>query len=131
MRSPNLPKIESILNKAIVCRIGMADGGEAYSIPVCFGYSDGKIYLHSAMSGIKITLLEKNPRCCFEVDQCDGIIRGEQPCASEMQYQSVIGFGRANIISDSTEKKHALNCIMRHYGAGCAVFPMMTSEMSV
>jgi nitroimidazol reductase NimA-like FMN-containing flavoprotein (pyridoxamine 5'-phosphate oxidase superfamily) len=118
----DLSEIESILNNAMVCRIGMADAGEPYIVPVCFGYSDGKIYLHSAVSGKKITLLEKNPRGCFEVDPCDGIIRGEQPCASEMQYQSVIGFGRANIISDSTEKKQGLNCIMCHYGGGMCGF---------
>ncbi len=118
----DLAEIESILKNATVCRIGMADGGEPYIVPVCFGYSNGKIYLHSAMSGKKITLLEKNPRCCFEVDQCDGIIRGDQPCASEMRYQSVIGFGRANIISDSAEKKLGLNCIMRHYGSGVCGF---------
>jgi nitroimidazol reductase NimA-like FMN-containing flavoprotein (pyridoxamine 5'-phosphate oxidase superfamily) len=90
----DLPEIESLLNKAIVCRIGMADSGKPSIVPVCFGYSDGKIYLHSAVSGKKLSCWRKNPRCCFEVDQCDGLIRGEQPCASEMRYQSVIGFGR-------------------------------------
>jgi hypothetical protein len=57
----DLSEIESILNNAMVCRIGMADAGEPYIVPVCFGYMDGKIYLHSAMSGKKITLLENTP----------------------------------------------------------------------
>ena len=72
----DLIEIESILNDAIVCRIGLADGGEPYIVPVCFGYLDGTIYLHSAMAGKKICDdLKKIPRCCFEVDQCDTIIQ--------------------------------------------------------
>ena len=37
-------------------------------------------------------------------------------------YQSVIGFGRAFFLSDRKEKKHGLNCIMRHYGRGTHEF---------
>ncbi len=67
--------------------------------------------------GKKIAMLEKNPRCCFEVDQCDTIIRAERPCSWGMRYKSVIGFGRAYFVSDNNEKKYGLNCIMRHYGS--------------
>ena len=118
----DLLEIESILNAATVCRIGLADGGEPYIVPVCFGYIDGIFYLHSAMSGKKIAMLKKNPRCCFEVDQYDTIIRTKRPCASGMRYQSVIGFGRAYFISDNEEKKKGLNSIMRHYGSGICEF---------
>jgi nitroimidazol reductase NimA-like FMN-containing flavoprotein (pyridoxamine 5'-phosphate oxidase superfamily) len=110
-------EIESILNDAAVCRIGLADGDEPYIVPVCFGYMDNTIYLHSAMAGKKILMLEKNPRCCFEVDQCDSIIRTDSPCAWGMRYRSVIGFGRASFIKDAEEKKTGLNCIMHHYGS--------------
>ena len=118
----DLFEIESILNDAPVCRIGLADGGEPYIVPVCFGYMNGTIYLHSALSGKKIAMLEKNPRSCIEVDHCDTIIRAERPCAWGMRYQSVIGFGRAYFISDHGEKKQGLNCIMRHYGSGMHEF---------
>jgi nitroimidazol reductase NimA-like FMN-containing flavoprotein (pyridoxamine 5'-phosphate oxidase superfamily) len=110
-------EIESILNDAPVCRIGLADGDEPYIVPVCFGYMDHTIYLHSAMAGKKILMLEKNPRCCFEVDQYDSIIRSERPCDWGMRYRSVIGFGRASFIKDAEEKKTGLNCIMHHYGS--------------
>ncbi len=113
----NLVEIESILNGAPVCRIGLADSDESYIVPLCFGYQEKTIYLHSAMAGKKITMLKKNPRCCFEVDQCDDIIRTENPCAWGMRYRSVIGFGRARFVNDAEEKKTGLNCIMHHYGS--------------
>ena len=114
----DIVEIESLLNEAPVCRIGLADGGEPYIVPVCFGYSAGRIYLHSALSGKKIMMLEKNPQCCFEVDLYESIIRSERSCAWGVRYKSVIGFGRACIVSENKEKQQGLNCIMCHYGSG-------------
>jgi len=74
------------------------------------------------MSGKKITMLEKNPWCCFDVDQSDTIIRTENPCSWVMRYRNVIGFGRAYFISDNGEKKKGLNSIMGHYGSGICEF---------
>jgi nitroimidazol reductase NimA-like FMN-containing flavoprotein (pyridoxamine 5'-phosphate oxidase superfamily) len=113
----DLFEIESILNDAPVCRIGLADSDEPYIVPLCFGYREKTIYLHSAMAGRKISMLVKNSRCCFEVDLYDQIIRAERPCSWGMQYRSVIGFGRARFIKDAEEKKTGLNCIMHHYGS--------------
>jgi len=115
-------EIEAILKKALVCRIGLADGGEPYIVPLSFGYEDGAVYLHSAVEGKKIAMLEKNPRCCFEVDICDRLIRSDNPCSWGMRYRSVIGFGRASIVTNAGEKRHGLNCIMRHYGGGTHEF---------
>jgi nitroimidazol reductase NimA-like FMN-containing flavoprotein (pyridoxamine 5'-phosphate oxidase superfamily) len=111
-------EIEAILREATVCRIGLADGGEPYVVPLSFGYEDGAVYIHSAPEGTKIALMVKNPRCCFEVDICDSIIRGNRPCMWGMRYRSVIGYGRAAIMSDPAEKRHGLACIMRHYDSG-------------
>ena len=54
-------EIESILHDAIVCRIGLAGGDEPYIVPLCFGYEDRTIYLHSALAGKKISMLKKIP----------------------------------------------------------------------
>jgi len=115
-------EIETILNEALVCRIGLADGEEPYVIPVSYGYDDNAIYIHSAPEGKKIAILEKNPRCCFEVDICDQVIRSDKACSWGMRYRSVIGHGRAAILTDPEEKKYGLNCIMRHYGCGIPDF---------
>ena len=109
-------EIESILQGSMICRLGLADGGEPYIVPLSFGYTGGAIYLHSALDGKKISMINRNPRCCFEIDQCGKVTRTEPPCAWGIEYRSVIGFGRACIIEDSEEKKRGLNCIMSHYG---------------
>jgi uncharacterized protein len=128
-------EIDTVLNEATVCRIGLADNGEPYVVPMCFGYDGTFLYLHSVpeasnpsgssrvsflteSDGKKITMIRKNPRCCIEVDICDRVIRGDKPCSWGMRYRSVIGYGRAEIITDPTAKQHGLNRIMEHYGGG-------------
>jgi len=76
----------------------------------------------AGFDGKKITMIRKNPRCCFEVDICDQVMRDDKPCSWGMRYRSVIGYGRAEILSDPGEKRHGLNCIMRHYGGGTHEF---------
>ncbi len=115
-------EIEAILREAQVCRIALAENGEPYIVPMSFGYEEGAIYLHSSPEGQKITMIRNNPRCCFEVDQCDGIVKGKTACSWGMRYQSVIGFGRATILTDPKEKKHGFTCIMRQYHGGIHEF---------
>lgn len=109
-------EIEAILAEATVCRIGLTDGNAPYVVPLSFGYENGSVYLHAAHEGKKIDLIRKNPRCCFEADICDRLVKGDNPCSWGMRYRSVIGFGNAEILADPEEKRHGLSCIMQHYG---------------
>ncbi len=115
-------EMELILQAAPVCRLGMAVNGEPYVVPVCFGYKDRSIYIHSACEGEKITLLGKNPRVCVEVDLTAGPIPDENPCAWEMRYKSVICWGTAIFLTGAWEKQKGLDCILNHYGAGPTPF---------
>ncbi|MDO9549636.1 MAG: pyridoxamine 5'-phosphate oxidase family protein [Methanoregula sp.] len=110
-------EMETLLAEATVCRLGCDDNGRPYIVPVSFGYREGVIFIHSAHEGRKITLLQKNPECCIEVDECRGVLRDEKPCNWEMHYRSVICTGKAHFITDPEEKREGLNCIMHHYGA--------------
>jgi uncharacterized protein len=118
----NIPEIEAILREVTVCRIALAEGNQPYIVPVCFGYEPGFLYVHSAMEGKKIDVLRVNPRVCFEVDLCDGIVKGKTACSWGVRYRSVIGFGRATVLTGHEEKKHGLNCIMRQYHGGIHEF---------
>ena len=110
-------EMESLLNEATVCRLGCDDDGRPYIVPLSFGYREGVIYLHSAHEGRKISVLEKNPECCVEVDECHEVVRGKNACSWGMHYRSVICKGRAHFVTDSEEKRDGLNCILNHYGA--------------
>jgi nitroimidazol reductase NimA-like FMN-containing flavoprotein (pyridoxamine 5'-phosphate oxidase superfamily) len=107
--------IESILQRATVCRIGLCDRGTPYVVPVNFGYKDQRLYFHSAGEGRKADVLRKNNRVCFEVDIDVELLPAETACKWSVKYLSVIGFGEASFIDSLQEKQEALNIIMEHY----------------
>jgi len=111
-------EMESILQKAIVCRIALSDNDTPYVIPVNFGYKDDILYFHSATEGKKIDILQKNNNVCFEVDIDHEIIEHKRPCSFGMRYLSVVGFGTASFIENLGKKTEALSIIMDHYAPG-------------
>lgn len=110
-------KLRSVIKKATVCRLGLADGGEPYVVPVNFGYEDNCIYFHSAASGHKIDVLKKNPRVCFEIDADIEILRHEKN-KCQVNYRSVIGRGTAVFLNSMEEKTRAIKVIMRQCAGG-------------
>lgn len=116
-------EIESIINRAMVCRLALADQNRPYVVPLCFGYKDNSLYFHSAGEGKKIDMLKKNNRVCFEFDVDYEIIKADKACSWGMPYKSVIGFGRASFVEDFDSKRQALNIIMRQYGGKSFEYP--------
>jgi nitroimidazol reductase NimA-like FMN-containing flavoprotein (pyridoxamine 5'-phosphate oxidase superfamily) len=108
--------IEAVIQKSIICRLGLYDGKFPYVVPMCFGYKDNILYLHGALKGKKIDVIRQNPNVCVEFESCAEIVKAEIPCRWGMRYQSVIGFGTADLLKDLDEKQKALNMIMIQYG---------------
>jgi nitroimidazol reductase NimA-like FMN-containing flavoprotein (pyridoxamine 5'-phosphate oxidase superfamily) len=49
------------------------------------------------------------------VDTDHNLYTGEKACDFGMNYKSVIGWGRIEIITDDTEKRLGMDCLMSHY----------------
>jgi nitroimidazol reductase NimA-like FMN-containing flavoprotein (pyridoxamine 5'-phosphate oxidase superfamily) len=107
----------AIIEEAPVCRIGLADGGMPYIVPMNFGLGENCLYLHCATEGRKLDILRKNDRVCFEMDILREMKQGPDACGCSTRYESVIGFGRAVLLADPEEKRRGLDRIMDHYGA--------------
>ncbi|MCX6005135.1 MAG: pyridoxamine 5'-phosphate oxidase family protein [Chloroflexi bacterium] len=108
-------EIEDILNRAVVCHLGLCDNGIPYVVPVNYGYADGCLYIHSAKEGRKIDILRNNSNVSFTIYTDENLFRSEMACNWTMKYSSVMGTGRASLIEGRTEKEEALRCIMQHY----------------
>lgn len=88
-------EIQAVIYKSLVCRLGLSDNNIPYIVPMCFGYQDNNIFVHSSMTGEKINILKKNNNVCFEFDINAEPVEAENACNWGMKYQSVIGFGKA------------------------------------
>ena len=110
-------QIRGILDSAKVLRLGLAVDNEPHIIPLNYGFclEEGKLtlYMHSAVKGRKLELMEKNPNVCFELD-CDyRPFEGVLPCQYGLGYSAVSGRGRVTIVEDVGEKMEAMRSLMK------------------
>lgn len=110
-----LAAIEAIIDKADVCRLAMSLDNKPYVVPMNFGYKDNCLYFHCANKGHKLEILKQNPDVCFEMDVNHKLVTGDIACKYTMTFESVIGFGKAFIITDNDEKKICLDIVMGQY----------------
>ena len=73
------------------------------------------MYFHGAMEGTKYDLIEKDNRASFEMDCEHKLVTEVEHGSCTMEYESVIGQGRVEMLSDD-EKCNALYILMKHYG---------------
>lgn len=99
----------------ILCVSG--DDGYPYGVPVNYGYTGGKIYIHStAQDSHKLDGIRRNDKVSFTVVGQHDVIAEEL----SSNYSSVIVFGRARIIADGPELPTALMRMMSALAPGMA-----------
>jgi len=118
----DIEEIEGIINRAVICHIGMMDEEEPYVVPVNFGYERNVLYFHGNLKGRKVDLIKKNNRVCFEME-VDVELKKAEACDWAMKYMSVIGVGQACILEKEEDKIYALNLITKKYAGDELSFP--------
>ena len=111
-------KIREILEKAQIVHIGMVDDGRPYVVPMHYGYQYEKgvltLYMHGAKEGRKCDILAKNPQVFIEIEtDVEDVSGGDIPCNYGAFYASIMGDGKAVILTDTAEKIEALQILMR------------------
>lgn len=111
-------EIFDILLRCDTMRIGIRGEKYPYIVPVSFGaemVSDKPvIYFHCARQGLKLDLMNNDPHVCVEGDI---FIKTETTDHGiTTRYESVIGFGDCQIVSDKDEILHGLRLLTDHYG---------------
>lgn len=108
-----------VMERCDVCRVALnGEDGFPYILPLNFGVkAEGEevvLYFHGATEGKKYELLEKDNRAAFEMDTAHRLVSDEEKGYCTMEYESVIGTGRLEIVSDE-EKMEALTVMTDHY----------------
>jgi len=116
-------RLHDIVRRATVCRIGLIVDGTPHIIPMNFGFRDPYLYFHTSPGSAKLDQLRACPTVCLELDIEHELQTGKLPCGWTMRYESVIGAGEAEIISDVVEKRKGLAAIMAQYGGTAEGIP--------
>ena len=110
-------QILHILDTAKVLNLGLSRNDEPYVVPMNYGYTmeEGKLtlYLHSAVKGKKLDMVQANPKVFFSMD-CDRMpFEGRVPCQYGLVYSSIMGRDTATLVEDVEEKKQAMSLLMK------------------
>ena len=131
-----LAEIMEILSRCQVCRLGMCQKGMPYVVPLNVGVErEGErlvLYFHGAREGKKLDIIRENPQVCVEFDGEHRLLEGETACAHSFAYESVIGFGKAEILESHEEKAQGLAAILRSLtGKEFTFTPEQTQSVAV
>ena len=112
-------EILRVLDECETIRLALQSDTYPYVVPLSFGWEekDERVYLyvHGAREGLRHDLRVRDNRVCVEADRFLGYARTSSSVTC--QYESVIGFGRAEIV-DGEEARHGLELILQHCGYG-------------
>jgi hypothetical protein len=115
--------METIIAEAEFCRMAMCDNGRPYLVPLCFGYANKTIYVHSASGGRKIDILRTGGEVWLEFTAEREIVEHDVACKWRLRYKCVMASGRPIFVTGLEEKRSALGTIMAHYAKSAYQFP--------
>lgn len=102
-----------VMDKAPYITVSMTDGeGMPYAVPLSLARTDEQtFYFHCALEGKKLDILQTNPNVCLTaVTKCKPTV-GPKDGSFTLEFKSAIAFGRAELVTDDTEKREALRAI--------------------
>lgn len=112
-------EIFDILRRCEICHLAL--GGEyPYVLPLNFGFCHENgvltLYFHGASEGEKLGRIGRDPRAGFAAETNVRLHMSEAPCGCTAGFESVIGFGKASVVTDEEERKKGLTLLLRHCG---------------
>jgi nitroimidazol reductase NimA-like FMN-containing flavoprotein (pyridoxamine 5'-phosphate oxidase superfamily) len=110
--------VHAVLDAGLVCQVALIDDDQPIIVPMTYGRSGNRLYLHGARKARVIKALSAHPKACAHVTLCDGIVIARSTFNSSMNYRSATVFGKPTLVEDSDEKLAALEIISEHLVPG-------------
>jgi len=82
-----------------------------------YTYENGVItlFFHSSGEGRKVEIIKQNPVVCFEIDYDTKLNPDDNPDRHAVMWESLIGTGTAQIVTNLDEKRRMLGNMMRKF----------------
>jgi uncharacterized protein len=103
--------VNRILDESLVAHVGFVVENQPFVIPMGYGRDGDRLYIHGSTASRMLKNLELGIEMCVAVTLLDGIVIARSLFHHEMNYRSVVLFGRATLVASAEEKMHALKIL--------------------
>ena len=95
-------EIEGLIHREFIGRLGCHSDDVTYIVPISYAYDGEYIYGHT-YEGMKLNMMRKNPKICFEVDDFQNMAN----------WQSVVAWGVFEELKEGIERNYAVEVLMK------------------
>lgn len=103
--SGSVEDLYRILDDNLVAHVGVVIDGSPLVIPMAYGRSQDKIYLHGSSGSRLMRHLDTEPEVCISITELTALKVSRSNFNSGMHYRSVMIFGNATLVPDDQKMK--------------------------
>jgi len=101
-----------ILKEGKYITLALCRENEPYAVTLNYGYDEqgNCLYFHSALKGLKLDFLSRNPNVCATIIEDLGYVSGQ----CDHRYRSLVLWGTMSVVTELSEKQHGMNILLEH-----------------
>jgi nitroimidazol reductase NimA-like FMN-containing flavoprotein (pyridoxamine 5'-phosphate oxidase superfamily)/N-acetylglutamate synthase-like GNAT family acetyltransferase len=109
----------AIIDEALICHVGFADGGAVTRVlPTAHARVGDALYLHGARSNFMLRALCDGREAALTFTLLDGLVFAARAFNHSMNFRSAMLIARGSEVTDLEEKARALSALVEHMAAG-------------
>jgi nitroimidazol reductase NimA-like FMN-containing flavoprotein (pyridoxamine 5'-phosphate oxidase superfamily) len=110
--------VHALLDAAALCHVSYVIDGQPYCTPTLFWREGSRLYWHGSSASRMLRNLSSGEPACLTVTHLDSLVLARSGFNHSADYRSVMVFGRAILVSDPAEKRHALTMMVDRFFPG-------------
>jgi nitroimidazol reductase NimA-like FMN-containing flavoprotein (pyridoxamine 5'-phosphate oxidase superfamily) len=109
--------IREFLRRAPIGNLATIHEGQPFINTNLFVYDEAAhaIYMHTARLGRTRSNVEADERACFSISEMGRLLPADEALEFSVEYAGVTVFGRASLVEDVEQAKHALQMLLDKY----------------
>ncbi|MET7641521.1 pyridoxamine 5'-phosphate oxidase family protein [Streptomyces sp. NPDC005438] len=113
--------IHAILDQGYLCHLGFVRDGAPVVLPTLYTRVEERLYVHGSSGSRPLRAADQAPEgmpVCLTVTHVDGLVLAKSAFHHSLNYRSVVAHGRARVVTDPEEARHALDALVDQVVAG-------------
>ena len=110
--------IHAILDRTIVCHVGVVIDGSPRVLPTLHARIDDRVYIHGAASNRMIRTAAEGVEICLTATLIDGLVMARSAFHHSVDYRSAVIFGVAHEVTEPVRKLAAMRALVERIGPG-------------